>query len=77
MAPISMDLSEQEQMVVWKMRDAVQAEVLRLMTSLDQADQFQDHLTSNHKYLEAWIRDLIAALKLHGIAIPEALKLQY
>jgi hypothetical protein len=76
MAPISMDLSEQEQTVVWKMRDAVQAEVSRLMMSLDEADQFQDHLTSNNRYLEAWIGDLIAALELHGIAIPEAPTLQ-
>jgi hypothetical protein len=73
-----MDLSEHEQTVVWKMRDAVQAEVSRLMASLDEADQFQDHITSNrdNQYLEVWIGDLIAALKLNGIAIPEAPKLQ-
>jgi hypothetical protein len=76
MAPISMDLSEQEQTVVWKMRDAVRAEVSRLMASPDEADQFHDHLMSNNQYLEEWIGDLIAALKLHGIAIPEAPKLQ-
>lgn len=65
-----MELSQDEQAVVVRMREAVAREVRTLMECLQQADEFRYELNIEKQYLEAENKLLMDALIEHGIDIP-------
>lgn len=65
-----MELSQDEQAVVVRMREAVAREVRTLTECLQQADEFRYELNIEKQYLEAENKLLMDALIEHGIDIP-------
>ena len=65
-----MELSQDKQAVVMRMREAVAREVRTLTECLQQADEFQYELNIEKQYLEAENKLLMDALIEHGIDIP-------
>jgi heme oxygenase len=67
-----MNLSELEHAVILQMRDAMRDEYLHLVDSVKRAEDVQQKLVNENRYLVEWNENLISALKEHRVDVPPA-----